>query len=454
MASDNDKKKAQSFFQYGNEAALKNNFDYAIDMYRQSCKIDPENLMYRQALRGIERRKFGNDPAKVGRMVAARVQPLRLKAKASKGKNWANVLEICEEAFVYHPWDVGVARDAADAAEALEYKLLAQWLLESVQAQATDAEFFRALAHVHEISESWAKAIQAWERVKKIDPNDDAAHRKINALSANATIQRSGLGEAIDKRNEPKPSGPDASELEEMKRQKLTPEERALKEIEEDPERIGPYLQLADHYKMRNQLDEAEKALARGLKANPKDEMLQQTHADVQISRLQQAIDAWTKRVRERPSDEAARAKLEKVNEMLVDYEIKEFRRRLALHPEEQNLQLQLGIRLARAGKHDEAIKAFQVARNTPNLRVEALHQMGLSFEATGVLKLAERSYQDALKAADPNDAATTIALHYRIGRVAEAQGNTTIAEENYNEVAAMDYSYLDVAQRLKNLGT
>jgi tetratricopeptide (TPR) repeat protein len=453
MASDSQKSIAQTFFQYGNDAAMKNNHDYAIQMYREACKLDPENLIFRQALRGIERRKFGNDPAKVGRLVGARIQPIRFKAKASKGKNWAHVLELCEEAFLYNPWDVGVARDAAEAAEHLDYKLLAQWLVESVQAQANDADFFRYAGHIQELNESWAKAIQCWERVKKLAPNDETAHRKINALSASATIQRSGLGEAIDQRNEAKPAGPDACEIEEMRLQKLSPEERFQKEIQENPERIGPYLQLADHYKMRRQLDEAEKVLARGLKANPKDETLQQTHAEVQISRLQRAIEAWSQRCRERPGDATAKAKLDQLNGMLNDYEIKEFRRRLAIQPEDQGLQLQLGMRLAKAGKHDEAIAAFQKASGNPALRVQALHQAGLSFEARGVLKLAERSYQDALKAADPADINTLNALHYRLGRVAEAQGNTSIAEEHFNEVAANDYSYLDVAQRLKNLG-
>ena len=79
---------------------------------------------------------------------------------------------------------------------------------------------------------------------------------------------------------------------------------------------------------------------------------------------------------------------------------------------------------------------------------------MGLSFEAIGNLKLAERNYQDALKAADPSDVNLLNALHYRLGRVAEAQGNNQAAEEHYNEVAANDYAYLDVADRLKNLGS
>jgi tetratricopeptide (TPR) repeat protein len=181
---------------------------------------------------------------------------------------------------------------------------------------------------------------------------------------------------------------------------------------------------------------------------------LQQTHAEVQISRLQQAIEAWTKRARERPGDEKAKSNLEQLQEKKTAYEIKEYRRRLVLHPDDQKLQLTLGMRLAEANRHQEAIAEFQKARSNPDLRIEASHQAGLSFEALGNLKLAERSYAEALKGADPSDINTLNALNYRLGRVNEAQGNTKIAEEHYNEVAANDFSYLDVAKRLKNLGT
>ncbi len=55
MSSDSDNpglQRAQIYFQTGNDAALKSNFDYAIDMYKQACKLVPDNLVYRQALRG------------------------------------------------------------------------------------------------------------------------------------------------------------------------------------------------------------------------------------------------------------------------------------------------------------------------------------------------------------------------------------------------------------------
>ena len=77
---------------------------------------------------------------------------------------------------------------------------------------------------------------------------------------------------------------------------------------------------------------------------------------------------------------------------------------------------------------------------------------MGLSFEANDAPKLAERNYKEALKLLEPEDKENFLALHYRLGRVAEALGNREAAEEHYNEVAAIDYTYLDVAERLRRL--
>src|SRR5262249_53341420 len=160
-----------------------------------------------------------------------------------------------------------------------------------------------------------------------------------------------------------------------------------------------PYLNLAEHYKNRSQLEAAEKILAQGIKANPKDTMLLQVYAEVQISRMKRAIDSYSQRLKERPDDASTKAKLDQVTKLLSDYELKEYRRRLALSPEDTNLHFQLGLALARAGQHDEAIAEFQQARSSPTHKVQALLNMGLSFEANGALKLAERSYRDALKA-------------------------------------------------------
>jgi Flp pilus assembly protein TadD len=450
------RQQAETFFQYGNDAALKSNFDYAIQMYREACKRAPDILKYRQALRGIERRKFDNEPSKVGRLVGAKTQAIKLKSKAARAKSqWTHVIEVSEDVFVHNPWDVGAARDAAEAAEALNLNQLAQWFVESVLMNTNDADFFRYAAHVFTANQAWPQAVACWEKVKKIYPNDEDARREINAISASATIQRSGLGDALTQRDAAREAESKApKELEELKQPQLAPEDRWKKEIKENPAQIGSYLQYADHFKQRGDLDSAEKILSRGLSNVPDDPALKAAHAEVQIGRLQRAIASQAKKCKERPDDPDAKAKLEQLQTMLIDYEIKEFRRKIVLQPLEFGLQYELGVRLARAGNHKDAINAFQQARKSPTHQVEALHQMGRSFETEGALKLAERSFQDALKIADVNDPTLCNALHYRLGRVAEALGNNQIAEEHYNEIAANDYGYEDVAQRLRNLGS
>ncbi|WP_422929798.1 tetratricopeptide repeat protein [Singulisphaera sp. PoT] len=443
--------KAQVFFQTGNDAAMKQNWDYAIEMYVRSCKLDPGNLLYRQTLRAAQKKKFQGDPAKVGRLVGMKNQPIRMRARMAKSKSkWTETLEICEEAFLNNPWDVDAAKEAAEASEQLGYLLLAQWYVESVQAQAKDVDFFIFAAGIHRANKSFPKAIQCWEKVKKLDPNNQIANREINALSAGETIHKSGIGDAIDERDaKPDP----AAEMEELRIQRQTPEERYMIEIKEDPTKVYPYLQLSEIYKNRGKLKEASELLARGRKAVPGNTDLQHATAEVHIALFKSGIDQCNARLKDRPDDATAKSKLEEIQQKLNDYEIQEFKRRLTLEPSDMNLQFQLGLRLVNAKRYDEAIGAFQqVSQNSPPLKVQALHRLGLCFYDKGNHKLAERTLQEALKLADAKDIALTNALHYWLGRVSEAQGNTVEAEDHYNEVAANDYNYLDVAERLRNL--
>jgi tetratricopeptide (TPR) repeat protein len=457
-----DQQKAKTFFQYGNEALTKSNLDYAIAMYRQASKLVPDNMMYRQSLRGVERKKFNNDPKKVGMLVGVKNQPILMQAKSARGKGKHHeALEHCEDAFANNPWDVAAARVAAEAAEGLELGALAIWLLDSVQevaAKGKDYDFFKFAAGIYEANESWHKAIACWENVKKFSPNDPDANRKINALSAASTIKRAKLDDALDVRAQAKPVEETESmqaKLDKLKLEQLSPEQRLVKEIVSDPKATHAYVQLADLYRQRSELDKAEKVLAKGLKANPDDQGLLQIYEDTQIGRLRRAIEVQKHRVQERPEETAAQVKLDELTQMLDKYEIQAFRRRIKLHPEDAKLHYELGSIFARTAAYDEAIGEFQQAARTstvPAVKIQALLQMGLSFEANSAPKLAERNYKEALKLVEPEDKENFNALHYRLGRVAEALGNNESAEEHYNEVAANDYTYLDVAERLRRL--
>lgn len=463
MASEADPKSrqtAETFFQYGNDAVLKSNLDYAIDMFGQACRLVPDELKYRIALRGVARKKFNNDPSKLGMLAAARNKPLRMLASQARSKGkFDQALETCEKAFLNHPWDVAIAREAAEVAEVADKLVLAEWFLESVQDQAKDVDFFRQIAHIHELNEHWQKAIFAWETVRKMVPDDEDASRMINALSAKSTMQKGKYTEAIDRSVQTREAEAVASakeaqraKLDELKQKQLTPEQKWVQSIKTDPTNVTPYLLLADSFKKKGQLDEAEKVIKQGLKAVERDSALLAAYSEVRLARLNNAIEKLTARHQARPHDPEPKADLDKALKLKSDYEIKELRRRVEFQPAELPLRLELGLALAKAGRHDDAIGEFQQAGGDPELKIQALYNAGLSFEANQAYKLAERSYLEALRSIDLDDKDNFKAIHYRLGRVAEAVENYQAAEEHYNEVAAIDYSYLDVAKRLRNL--
>lgn len=454
----NNDDKAKAFFGYGNDAAQKGNDVYAAQMYKEACKIKPDNLVYRQSLRGVQRRKFGNDPSKVGRMVVLKLQGLRVKISLAKNRQkWSDVLDLCEEVFVQSPWDLDASVSAAEAAQNMGLKKISQYLIEAVIPQGEkDERFLRSAAHFEEFAEDFQKAIWCWDKLRALLPADEEARKRVNDLTAKAAIKKSGLQESIDKhQGKAGSSGPERDlppDAEELRGERISPEQRLLKEIEETPERIGPYLSLADHFKHEGRLLEAEQVLAKGVKANPDDSYLQGSYAEIQMMRLRQAIEAFTRKVAKEPLDPEPREKLAQLKVALYKYELKEIRRKVSLATDDFKLRLLLGRKLAEGAKHDEAIAEFQQVRNSPELKVQALLQAGLSFKANGVMKLAERNFEDALRSVDMKDIATLMELHYNLGLLAEHQGNKAIAEEHYNEVAAHDYSFRDVAQRLRKL--
>lgn len=455
QVDEKDVQRAESFFKFGNEAAGRGNIPYAIDMYKNALKIAPLELRFRQALRAVERKKFGNEASKVGMFAGAKIQPIRLRVKASKGRGyWTEAMEHCEEAFVYNPWDVGISRDLAEAAEQLGSKPIARWAMESVQTQAVDdVAFWKHMAHVYAFVEEFQKAILCWERIKKLAPNDEEASRQINALSASGTIHGTGLQEQI-RRAGAISSDPEIDEEAEALRgkQALSPEQRFERDMKADPTKAGPYLELAEMYRHQQRLDEARDLLARGLKALPDHALLRDSYAEVQIARLRKAIDQIKTRLRDQPDDAEAKDKLQKFTAKLSDYELAEYKRRAEARPDDHQIRFEFARRLAAAGQHDAAISEYQAARSSPQFKVKALIGAGESFEASGVPKLAERSYAEALKAADPDDQGVLNDLHYRLGRVSEQMGKLDEAETHYNEVAANDFGYLDVAQRLRSL--
>src|SRR5690348_4119440 len=178
-------------FERANQVVATGNYDYGIRLLLSCCKLDPANLIYRQALRRTEKAKYRNN-LRGSWFAWLTAWSVRARMKAAlRARDYLKVLEHGERILTRNPWDVGAQMDMADAAEVLGLLDLAIWNLEQArQKQAFDVRLNRALAHLYEKRGNFTQAIALWELIRKVKPSDTEAQHKIKDLAADDTIAR------------------------------------------------------------------------------------------------------------------------------------------------------------------------------------------------------------------------------------------------------------------------
>jgi len=132
--------------------------------------------------------------------------------------------------------------------------------------------------------------------------------------------------------------------------------------------------------------------------------------------------------------------------------ELEVFAARSSRTPGNSLLQYELGLRLKRAGKFKEAIQAFQAARGETRQKALVEIHLGESFQYIRQFRLALSSYEAAVLAADSADVETKKLALYRAGVLAAELNDRERAEKHLTQLAAIDFGYRDVADRLDKL--
>jgi tetratricopeptide (TPR) repeat protein len=178
-------------YERANQVLATGNHDYAIQLFLNCCKLDPANLIYRQALRQTVKIKYGNN-MKGGRFAAVTTAATRLRLRnALRGGEYLKALEHGEEVLLSNPWDVGALSAMAEAFDRLDLINPAVWSLEQArQVDPANLKVVRGLARLCEKRGNFTTAAVLWEQVRKADPSDVEAQRKAKDLAASDTIAR------------------------------------------------------------------------------------------------------------------------------------------------------------------------------------------------------------------------------------------------------------------------
>lgn len=456
MADDRKRQVATECWKRGTEAMLKSNWDYSIKMFRQSVTLVPDNLTFRQSLRGCEERQYNNN-GKGGAMFGMRSMGYRAQMKKAKfQKKWTEVERIAEEGLAMNPWDAQFNGDLGEALREQGFLEVAVYSYErAVKQDPKSKEFNDSLGKLLEERGEFDRAMECYKRIMQIDPYDPDASARIRAIQAKSVIERGGYEHAKDTRfgmadhevakilkGNKDADGPGASV-----------EADLLRAIRKEPANRDNYLRIVDYYRREGNLAEAEAKLKTALEVSGGDVHIREQLEDVQLERQRQVIGHAKEAANNDPGKPELKQRYKDLSSELLRREIEIFSARSERYPTDMRLKFDLGKRYYSDKKHQLAIPLLQSARTDARLKGEAFVLLGKCFVEDKNYSLARRQFEQAkpdIKFDEKPELYTE--LHYFLGRVCEKMGDVESAIGSYQEVLAVNYGYQDTHKRLQAL--
>ena len=441
----------------GSEAMSKENWDYAIEMFGKSVMLVPDNLLYRQTLRGVERKKYG-DNGSGAKMAGLRLTKVKTRIKTSRmKKNWDAVDRAVEDGLKINPWEATLLFELGVAARERGFSEVATDAMRNALANDSENKVFaRELAELLESRGDYSEASKIWQTLPKLDPSDAEARTKALQVLTDNVIDRGGYEGAETTR--------DAMADDEVARRLGTAtggqadgpgqseEADLVHAVRREPEMVEHRLNLANHYRKSGKLEEAASTLKETLEISGGDAGIRENLEDVELDLLRQNLNL-ARDTAAASNDEEALRNVKAINGELIKREIEVFSSRGQRYPNDLKMKFELGTRFVKIKKYAQAIPLFQVCVKDNRLETCALTSLGKCFIAEKKGKLAKRQFEKAVESISQLDEPDLYKeVHYWLARLLEEEGARSTAEHHYTEVLAVDYEYQDTLSRMEGL--
>jgi tetratricopeptide (TPR) repeat protein len=447
--SSEHRKIAAERFEHARRAVTSGNHDYAVQLLLTCCKLDPANLIYRQELRRNQKARHKNN-LRGGFFAFLTTRKPKAQMKwAKRGRDYLRVLEHGEQVLARNPWDTGTQLDMAAAADALGLIDIAIFILtQAREKDAKDATLNRALARLLEKRGNFTEAIKLWELVRQKAPGDAEATHKAKDLAASETIQRGNYDQA---------GLSDSSAMRAaLQAQATAATDRAGREvdvlkakIDADPTAAGPYLQLAALHRRQHRPEQALEVLQKGVAPTGRDFQIQVEVAEMELDPFRKNLSLTDEQLKAEPDDPELRKVRVRLLKEINAREMELLRLKSDRQPGDLNLRLDLGVRLLRAGKTEEAIGELQQVRKDPRLLGKAAMYLGFCFKSKSNWRLAERNFREAIKNLPPTEDASRKEVMFQLATGTAEAGDLSQAVDLGHELANQDYLYRDIGRLL-----
>lgn len=461
MESEAAKRIANECWKSGTAAVSKQNFDYAVEQFSTAARLVPENLVYRQTLRGAEYAMYKNNGTGA-RMAGAKLMGIRSRVKKARGKeDWKTMNEEAEKGLVINPWDAQLEAWVGEACKNMEIPDVAIFAYSNaVKLDKENVALLKALATLHLERRNYDEAGRLYEKCYQLDPLDSEARSMQTRIQTMKTMDRGGYEDAENTRDVK--AGQTAYDFDKKSKKSSDdaigpgddPESDLKRQIRKNPDSYEGYQKLGDFYRKKKRLDECIQMYKQAFEKSGEDEDIREQMEDVQLEKLRNAAEDAKGAAGKNPEDEELKEKRDNLVKKLLKSEIQVFSHRLKRHPQDSRLKYELGKRYMRIKQYKESIKLFQQAVVDNRLETECYVFLGDCFLKENQIPLAKRQYEKAVPNLNSQDQEDQFKhAHYWLGRIAQDKGEREEAENHYQEILAVDYGYRDVEKRLRELG-
>jgi tetratricopeptide (TPR) repeat protein len=442
-------------YQKGNDALIRENFDYAVELFNQVLLKEPAFFDARKALRTAQAKKAGGGGGFFKKAWGtASSSPLVAKGQMALRKDPTEALQVAEQILNSDPTNSGGHRIVVEAAKALDLPRTAVMSLDIlVKNSPKDKELAISFANFLAETGEHKRAEKVLVDISRLLPTDADIAQALKDISARTTLSQGGYDALASGEGSYRDILKDAKEavsLEQEKRVQKTEDtaEKLIREYEArlktEPNNLKLIRSLAELYTQKKQFDRALeyydkiKATDTGASDPSLDRAIAETTVrrfDHQVEQLDPAAADYTEAVARVNAEKAA-------------FQIAECQKRVEKFPTDLAIRYEMGVLYFQAGKISEAIAELQKAKGNPNKRLSAMNYLAQCFAKRKMFDLAAKTLQEAIKEKPVFDDEKKN-LIYNLGSTFESMAKKEEAIEQFKLIYEVDAGYKDVSAKV-----
>jgi len=448
-------REARTLFNKAQEAAQRENNDYAIALYNQVLEKEPGFFECRKLLRAAQFKKAGGGGGFFKKMLSgAGSSPLVAKGQLALRSNPAGALAVAEQILNSDPSSSGAHKIIVEAANALELPKTAVLSLETL---VKNSPKDKNLAIEYALACADAGEAKLGEKhlldLIRDNPTDGDLNQALKDMSARKTLGEGGYGALESGKGSFRDvlKNKDEAVLLEQQNRVVKSEDRTeslIKEYEgrlqNEPNNLKLVRQLAELYTEKKQFDPAF-ALYDRVKNS---EMGNDPSLETAIAKLKvRQFDHQIEQINPFAPDHAAQ--VEQLKAAKLEFQVSDCQKRVERYPTDLAIRYDMGALYYQIGKYTEAIQEFQKAQQNPHKRLAAMHSLAKCYEKKKMFDFAARTLQNAIKEKQIFDEEKK-EMTYNLGTVFESMGKKDEAIEQFKLIYEVDSSYKDVAAKVE----